>query len=403
MRERREALFLAHRMPYPPDKGDKIRSWRLLQRLARHFDVHVAAFVDDPDDFRHRAVLEGVAASVTLARLDRRFATARSAGGFITGEALSLGYYRDRDMRSRVAALRARPLAVEVAFSSTMAQYLGLPHGTASAPRVVDLCDADSEKWRSYARRKSFPMSSVYEREGRLLACAERDIINAADAAFAVSPAEAAVLQSIDAVARVVDWVGNGVDTDYFTPGGARPADAGGDVVFTGAMDYWANVDAVSWFAREAWPLVRARRPDATFAIVGARPTLAVEALAAVPGVIVTGRVDDVRPYLLRAKAAVAPLRVARGVQNKVLEAMAAGVPVVATTDAAEGLDAEAGRHYLSADEPKDFADAVVGLLGDGGASRKIADAARELVVCSFGWDARLDRFDAVLGRVGAL
>ncbi len=406
MSARRPALFIAHRIPYPPDKGDKIRSWRLFLRLSERFDVHLAAFVDDPDDLRHKEHLEARAESVSLVPLGRRAATLRSAAGFLTGEPLSMPYYRDAAMRRAVAAARAFAPAVEVAFSSTSAQYLGLGrrvNGARNAPRVVDLCDADSAKWRAYATDRRLPMRWVYAREAEKLAAAEADIINEADAAFAVSKEEARVLQRLPGVGAEVDWVMNGVDTDYFAPGAAEAARDGCDVVFTGAMDYRANVDAAVWFAKKVWPRVRAGAPGATFAIVGARPAPEVAALNGRHGVRVTGRVPDVRPYLAAAKVAVAPMRIARGLQNKVMEAMAAGLPVVATPAAAEGLTALPGEHYRSAERPPAFADAVLRLLRRSDEAAALAEAGRRLMASDYGWDARLKRFDAILDRVGAL
>ncbi|MEO1014171.1 MAG: TIGR03087 family PEP-CTERM/XrtA system glycosyltransferase [Pseudomonadota bacterium] len=408
MSGRREALFVAHRIPYPPDKGDKIRSWRLFQRLKAHFDVRLCAFVDDPDDFQHKAFLEAEAASVALVPLNRRAATVRSASGFLTGEPLSMPYYRDARLRRAVEDARARPLAVEVAFSSTTAQYLALGRGgrrgrNGGAPRIVDLCDADSEKWRAYAKERRFPMNAVYAREADQLALAEADIINEADAAFAASPAEAKLLAGLPGVGGEVDWVSNGVDADYFVPGATAAARDGGDVVFTGAMDYRANVDAALWFAERVWPRVRAKAPDATLAIVGARPAVEVTALDGRDGVCVTGRVPDVRPYLERARVAIAPMRIARGLQNKVMEAMAAERPVVATPAAAEGLAVAPGEHYRSAATPVAFAEAVVRLLSNADEASALAAAGRRLMVEEYSWAARLRRFDAILARVGAL
>ncbi|MEQ8934561.1 MAG: TIGR03087 family PEP-CTERM/XrtA system glycosyltransferase, partial [Amphiplicatus sp.] len=315
MSARREILFLSHRIPYPPDKGDKIRSWRLVEHLAKRFRVHLAAFVDDRADFAHEAVLAGVCESVFLAPLDPFAAKARSAAGFVTGEPLSFPYFRDARMRRHAHALRQRDLAAEFVFSSSMAPYV--EPAKERRPRLVDLCDADAEKWRQYAAETDGPMRAVYAREATRLAAAETAIINSVDAAFAISPAEAAVFNARPGAERMCDWFGNGVDAEHFRPQAERAApQPSADVVFTGAMDYRANIDAVRWFAGEVWPIVRSKAPQARFAVVGARPARAVKALDGRDGVFVTGRVEDVRPYIQHASAAVAPLRVARGVQN---------------------------------------------------------------------------------------
>jgi sugar transferase (PEP-CTERM/EpsH1 system associated) len=397
MNARPEVLFLAHRIPYPPDKGDKIRSWRILEALARRFDTHLAAFVDDPDDFQHRSFLEGVCASVVLCPLTPSAARFRSAFGLLADEPLSFAYYRDRAMAKAVARLRSRPLAAEIVFSSAMAPYVSAPAGR---PRLIDLCDADSEKWRQYAADTRGPMRFVYAREARTLAAQETRMIDWADAAFAASAAEADVLNKRGGAKQAL-WFGNGVDADYFSPdaGAPRPPQVA-DVVFVGAMDYRANVDAVTWFVNEVWPLVRAGAPDAKFTIVGARPALQVQALAEKSGVFVTGRVPDVRPFLRHARAVVAPLRVARGVQNKVLEAMAAGRPVVATSAAAEGVDVEPDQHFLRADDSRSFADAVLKLLGDPALVDSLGARARGRMIERHTWPAQMARFEEALDRV---
>jgi sugar transferase (PEP-CTERM/EpsH1 system associated) len=391
------ALYLAHRIPYPPNKGDKIRSWRTLQHLAARFRVHLCAFVDDAADFQHEDHLRGVCESVALVPLDRRVATLKSAVGLVTGEPLTMPYYRDVRMKAAVVAARAHTPAVEIAFSSSMAQYLARKAG---APRIVDLCDADSAKWTEYGRRKGWPMSAVYAREGRLLAKAETSIINWAEAAFAVSEEEADLLGSRDGAVNKVFWFGNGVDVDFFKP--AATSAERFDVVFVGAMDYWANVDAVCWFVREIWPVIRGERERATFAVVGSNPAREVAALDRRDGVKVTGRVDDVRPYVAGAGVVVAPMRIARGVQNKVLEAMAMGKAVVTTPAGLEGIDAAMGEEAVAVAAPESFAREVLRLLDDRGAAEKIGGAARSRIVADYQWPAQLSRLDAAIERLMA-
>lgn len=389
-------LYLAHRVPYPPDKGDKIRTWKTLEHLARSFRVHLAAFVDDPEDFRHEAHLKSVCESVALVPLDKRRATLRGAAGFVSGEPLTMPYYRDRRVSAAVAKARAAGLSAEIAFSSSMAQYI---RQRSNAPRIVDLCDADSAKWLEYARRKTWPMSAIYEREGALLAKAESAIINWADATFAISEEEADLLGSRDEARKEVLWFCNGVDAQLFAPQSVAAGERF-TAVFVGAMDYWANVDAVLWFVREIWPQVRAASPDATFAIVGSNPVKDVHALAGADGVSVTGRVLDVRPYLEGAALVVAPMRIARGVQNKVLEAMAMGKAVVATPAGLEGIDASIGIEAIAAASGDAFAREVIELAGDARLARKIGSAARARILSDYQWPLQLARFDAALERL---
>ncbi len=401
----RELLFLAHRIPYPPDKGDKIRSWNFLRFLAERYRVHLGAAVDDADDFKHLAALKAICADVCLAPLNPLMARIGSLRGLAQGLPLSLPYYRNaRLLAWSRAVLERRPERVFV-FSSPMAQYA---EGAAAraARRVIDFVDVDSEKWREYAERKSWPARLIYAREADQLLAYERRIAAEFDASLFVSAAEAALFRRLapEAAPRVTH-VDNGVDTAYFSPERAydNPLAPGGPaLVFTGQMDYWPNVDAVVFFAREALPAIRAQAGDVRFVIVGSRPSPEVLALAAIPGVVVTGRVPDVRPYLAHAAAAVVPLRIARGVQNKLLEAMAMGRPVIASRRALAGVGEDAGRHVLAADSAAEMAAAALSLLR-GGQGRLFGPSARAFVVERFTWRTHVRRLEAILEGEDAL
>src|SRR5512135_174358 len=343
-------LFLVHRIPFPPNKGDKIRSFHLLRHLSAHHEIHLGAFVDDPDDWQYQDALTPYCASIKLLPLHPRRAKLASLSGLLTGEALTLPYYRSRELKRWAAELAGSGKVTRgLAFSSAMAQFM--PAGLAR--RVLDMVDVDSDKWTQYAPTQRWPLSWVYAREGRKLAAWEAQAAQDFDATLLVSRDEAALLQRrVPQASHKIGAFENGVDADYFSPTRDYPNPyraAAQTAVFTGAMDYWPNIDAVSWFAERIFPAVRDAVADAQFAIVGSRPCKAVLALARQPGVVVTGGVADVRPFLAHAACAVAPLRIARGVQNKVLEAMAMGRPVVATAQAAEGIRAEAGRDFILA------------------------------------------------------
>ena len=362
-----ELLFLAHRIPYPPNKGDKIRSYHLLKELARSYRVHLGAFVDDPDDRRYQGKLEALCESVFLADLHPLRARVRSLSGLLHGEALSVPYYFDRRMKAWVDDLLARSSLQRIfVFSSPMSQYVMDIQGR-SMRRIIDFVDVDSDKWRQYAERKSWPASWVYSREGRQLLRYEKAVADRFDASVFVSADEAALFKrQAPEVSACVDFIDNGVDHEYFSPDRDYPDPYTGDrpvLVFIGAMDYWANIDAVSWFARDVFPRIREAVANVQFFIVGARPTEEVLRLAAVPGVTVTGAVADIRPYLAHARAAVAPLRVARGIQNKVLEAMAMAVPVLATTAAMEGIEYDNPAGLQVADDARQFSSMAVQLL----------------------------------------
>lgn len=277
-------------------------------------------------------------------------------------------------------------------FSSPMAQYVD---GIRDARRVIDFCDVDSDKWRQYAEKKSWPMSWVYRHEARSLLDYERRVADQFDASLFVSDPEAELFRTLAPESRAkIGFFNNGVDTDYFSPDRSydNPFEEGEQaLVFTGAMDYWPNVDAVKWFASEVLPRVLEAVPQARFYIVGARPSPEVQSLAG-DAIVVTGTVPDVRPYLAHCKAAVAPLRIARGIQNKVLEAMAMARPVVASPQAYEGIEAIEGRELLVADAPQDYADAVVGLLRS--PHPAMGRAARASVERRYSWPAHLSTIE---------
>nr|WP_314542792.1 TIGR03087 family PEP-CTERM/XrtA system glycosyltransferase [uncultured Massilia sp.] len=388
-----DLLLLIHRIPYPPNKGDKIRSYHLLKHLARHYRVHLATFVDDPDDWQYVPHVEALCASSHFAGMKPLLARVKSLSALLKNRSLSLEYYRDAGMarwvRDTVAAHKIDRVLV---FSSAMAQYADPYRG---ARRVVDFCDVDSDKWRQYADKKSFPMSWLYRYEADQLLRYERQVARDYDASLFVSAPEADLFRQLapESTAKIGHF-NNGVDTDYFSPeqSYASPYAAGERaLVFTGAMDYWPNVDAVQWFAHEVFPQLRARFADARFYIVGARPAQAVQDLGKLPGVVVTGTVPDVRPYIAHAAVAVAPLRIARGIQNKVLEAMAMATAVVVSPQALEGIEAEPGSELVLAEDANAFVDAVSGLLtGQQDAAAAIGRAARAKVQRRYSWSSNL-------------
>jgi sugar transferase (PEP-CTERM/EpsH1 system associated) len=385
-----DLLLLIHRIPYPPNKGDKIRSYHLLKHLARDYRVHLATFVDDPDDWQHVPTVEKMCASSHFASLNPTLARVRSLGALVKNRSLSLDYYRDQGLERWVdQTVAAHKIDRVLVFSSAMAQYADK---YPNARRVVDFCDVDSDKWRQYADKKAWPMSWLYRHEARQLLSYERRVARDYDASLFVSAPEADLFRQLapESDARI-GFFSNGVDTDYFSPEAAGPSpfkDGEQAIVFTGAMDYWPNVDAVQWFAQDVMPLLRARFPELRFYIVGARPAPAVLELGKQPNIVVTGTVPDVRPYIRHARAAVAPLRIARGIQNKVLEAMAMATPVVVSPQALEGIEAEPGRELVLAQDAPGFVEAVAALLARG--DNDMGLAARARVERKYSWPSNL-------------
>lgn len=387
-------LYLVHRMPYPPDKGDKVRSYHLLRHLLQRHEVYLGTFVDDPQDEQHIDTLREWCADVHVQRLQPLAAKLRSLPALATGSSLTERYYRDAALADWVRrTVAAQGIRTAVVFSSSMAPYVeNLP----GLRLLVDFVDVDSAKWAEYAQARPWPMSWLYRREGERLLAAERRIAARAARGFFVTEAETQLFTRLaPECAGKVEPACNGVDAHFFSPDPARPSPfrpGERPVVFTGAMDYWPNVDAVSWFAREVLPVLRRHHPGLRLHIVGRSPAPAVQALAG-EAVNVTGTVPDVRPFLQHAAVVVAPLRLARGIQNKVLEAMAMQRPVVASRTCAEPIGAPADT-LLVAQGVEQQVRQIERLLADPSQAARIGERARQEVQERFSWSAHLSAID---------
>ena len=384
-----EVLFLAHRIPYPPNRGDKIRSWHVLREIAQFARVHLACFADDEEDAAHLTGLRAALGDrLGNAHVEVRTTSRASAAlqALRSGQPMSLTAFASEEMQTFV---RSKLPGVDAiyAFSGQMAQFV--PAG--ARPRfVMDFVDVDSAKFADYAEEARGPMRLVYAREAKRLAVFEAEVSARADTSLFVSEAEAALFRRRTGLPSIAA-LANGIDSDFFDPAASFPRltreerGEGPLLLFTGQMDYRPNVDAVRWFAGEVLPLL----PGARFVIAGRNPAPEVTALAG-PRVTVTGSVKDMRSWLAAADIVVAPLRIARGVQNKVLEAMAMARPVVASSAAFEGIEAEGGRHLLVEDGADAMAQAITSILGDPARAAELGRAARDLVATTYRWEARL-------------
>jgi sugar transferase (PEP-CTERM/EpsH1 system associated) len=389
-----DLLFLCQRLPYPPNKGEKIRAFHELKFLSKQYDVHLGCLVDDPADLAHIDALRPLCRDIHAAPIDPKWAKLTCLTGLLTNEGLSVTFFRDRSLQAWVDKVlaRTRPDIVFV-YSSNMAPYV-----LGKARRLIaDIVDVDSEKWRALAETAKGPMRHVYRREWRKIAALEAQLVHASERTLLVSNAEAALLRRLvpDGANRI-QGVSNGVDHRYFDPTGFTGPQQGDapEFVFTGTMDYPPNADAVAWFANAILPLIRQVEPDARFTVAGANPSRETQGLADLGGVTVTGRVPDIRPFLARCTAAVAPMRIARGIQNKVLEAMAMARPVVLTSGALEGIDAIPGQDVLLADTEQDFANACLGAIQ--GLHPGIGASARGRIVRDYDWDTCLAALDTL-------
>lgn len=396
-----DILFLAHRIPFPPDRGDKIRSWHILRHLAGLGRIHLACFADDEADAAHlpalRAALGGALgeAHVEIRRTGKAAAGVRA---LVEGKPVSLTLFDSAELRAFVARLlKTGRIGTIFAFSGQMAQFVPDP---CPARFVMDFVDMDSAKFASYAEEESGPMRWVHRREAEKLFAFERATAARADTSLFVSEAEAALFRARTGLPGIAA-LSNGIDLEAFdpradfTPLDAAEAGQGPLLLFTGQMDYPPNVDAVRWFAQQVLPHVPGR-----FVIAGRNPTAEVRALAG-PRVHVTGAVPDMRAWLAAADLVVAPLRIARGIQNKVLEAMAMARPVVASPEAFEGIEAEPGRDLIVTDSAEAMASAVNDLLAAPAAAARLGKSARKLVERSYSWDSRLAPLAGIVAPQG--
>jgi sugar transferase (PEP-CTERM/EpsH1 system associated) len=394
-----EIIFLAHRLPFPPDRGDKIRSHHVLKTLARLAPVHVGCLAETTTDFTHLAELEALAASWSMPRRSRPLALA-GLEALWRGEPVSLAAFRSAELARWVErTLAEREIAALYVFSGQMGQYVPADY---RGRLVVDLVDVDSAKFEAYGRAGTGPRAWIDRREGRLLLEVEARLVSRADTTLLVSEAEAELLRSRVPFAADIRALRNGIDCAAFDPAQVLPhpelrATEGPHVVFTGQMDYAPNVAAVQRFAKAILPQVRATFPSAQFHIVGRAPTAQVLALAQQPGVRVWGEVPDVKPFLAAADLVTAPLTIARGVQNKVLEAMAMERCVLLTPEAATGIEARHGEHFAVAASDAELAVQANTLLGKPEDRRIIGRAARQCVLDGMSWPAMLRGLQPIL------
>lgn len=382
-------LFLCHRIPFPPNKGDKIRSFNILKKLSEHYEVHLGCFIDDAFDKQYTTSLNKYCASVFHLDQHKTLSKIKGLTGFLTNKPITLPYYYDKRMQHWVNKTCAEQKISKVfVYSSSMAQYIQADKYQ-HLERVIDFVDVDSDKWRQYAEKKTGIAKWFFNREYRLLAKEEQQICQQFTYSLFVSPDEASLFEDLQPKdqAEKIHGLLNGVDVDFFNPDNNFSQE---DLVpstpfisFTGAMDYWANIDAVMWFVDEVWPIILSHQPDAVFCIVGGNPSNEVKDLAKKHrNIVVTGRVHDVRPFITQAHCVVAPLQIARGIQNKVLEAMSLNKPIVVTTMAMEGINAEQGEGVIITDDKNTYADSCLSLLST--PSKPIKN--REWVLAHFTW-----------------
>jgi sugar transferase (PEP-CTERM/EpsH1 system associated) len=386
-------LFLTHRLPYAPNRGDRLRAFYMLEAMSTFAKVDLVSFVQTAEEARHAKELRDKTDRIVTIKTPRARNMFRGLGTLITSRPLTHTLLAAPEMQERITDVvsGAQPDVV-LAYCSGMARF-AMTEPLAEYPFVLDLVDVDSEKWRALAQIASPPKRLIYQREAECLEEFEARAANQSEATIVVNERERDALAALAPSANI-HVVPNGVDLDRLTVPSLRKDRP--RVVFCGVMNYGPNEQGAIWMAREVWPYVRQARPDAELYLVGADPTPAVRALQSQDlGVTVTGTVPDVRPYLWDSTVAVAPLLTARGVQNKALEAIATGLPCVVTPVVASGLPAEAMPACRVAGTPQAFAATVVDLLNRTAAERKTIVQAAKLEPLS--WKTRLHSLQRIL------
>ncbi|HEY2908713.1 MAG TPA: TIGR03087 family PEP-CTERM/XrtA system glycosyltransferase [Gemmataceae bacterium] len=382
-------LYLTHRVPFPPDKGDRIRNYHVLRQLARRHCVWLACLADEPIANETSVELNRLCERVTVVPVSPG-RWLRAGTSLLRGHSISEGAFAERGLRQAIRAwTQETHFAAALVSASSLAPYLRMPE-LAAVPKLVDLVDVDSQKWSDFADYARGPKRWLYRLESRRVRKLERDFPKWTRAVAVVSQAEADVFDAF-AGTGAATVAANGVDLDYFSISRESKTSAHPSCVFVGAMDYWPNVDGAVWFAREVWPRLRVQLPDAEFRIVGRKPTPEVQRLTEIPGVQVIGSTPDVRSFVAEASVVVVPLRLARGIQNKVLEAMAMGKAVVAAPPALAALKTEPGTHLLEAESPEEWIEALTGLFTNPQRRRELGLAARQYVKRHHHWETCLE------------
>lgn len=392
-------LFIAHRIPFPPNKGDKIRSFHILQFLSSRYTIDIAFLVDDINDLQYLDELKPFASSIFYDVIPPTKKITAALSAFAQHTPISIPYFYSKKLQQSLDShLSGNIPSCIFCFSSPTAEYVFRSQYAdqlqLSSRMIMDLIDLDSLKWSQYAQHTNPFMAQIYHREARLLARYEEKIAQQFDALLLVTEAEKQLCPPV--LQEKVTVVSNGVDLVKFAPQTKKKSNNGPVLVFTGAMDYWPNIDAVIWFSREIFPLVLAAEPSAHFFIVGSNPKHDVLALGKEKNITVTGFVEDVRDYIATADVCVAPLRIARGIQNKVLEAMAMGKAVVATPEAVEGICTNCSQNVMIADSVQKFSNAVIYLLKFKNKRYRLGITARKNLEIHYSWENNLQKIDSL-------
>jgi sugar transferase (PEP-CTERM/EpsH1 system associated) len=387
-------LYLCHRFPYPPKRGGKIRPFNMIRHLARSHEVVVCSLARSAQEAEEAQGIAPYCHAFHVQRVNDAIQSLRMVATLPTHITASTSYFHSPALQQAIdRQIAGKRFDLIFVHCSSVAHYV---RRLRSVPRILDFGDMDSQKWLEYSNYKPFPLSLGYAWEGHRLAAYERSLAREFDLCTATTRAEWETLESYG-TGVASDWFPNGVDNEFFAPDGA-----GYDpdtIAFVGRMDYYPNQQCMFRFCRDVLPILKDRRRALKLMIIGADPSAKVRRLGEMDGVTVTGSVPDVRDYVRHAALTIAPLTIARGTQNKILESMALGVPVVASRAAAGGVDARPGEHLLVADTPQEQAEAIESLLGDRARRERFALAGRARVVSNHSWLQSMQRLDRIIDR----
>lgn len=414
-------LYLAHRIPFPPNKGDKIRSFNEIKYLSKNHEIHLCCLVDNPKDLQYGNDLKKYCKTVNTVSINPKLAKLKSLIHIFSFKPLSIPYFYSQNLQKKINHLLSDiNFDCILCFSSSMAEYIFLSKffnikiqnfSNTNPCLIMDFCDVDSNKWHQYSKSSMFPFSYIYKLESHRLSNYETRIAENFDHSIFISEKEVDIFQKKNPHINNINFISNGVNSDYFNPEKSYSINIKSDstsidlsknnfptLLFTGAMDYHANIEGVVWFCEEIFPKIKTIIPEVLFYIVGSNPTFKIQRLQSENSIVVTGYVEDIRPYYQLADVCVIPLRVGQGVQNKVLEAMAMGKATITTSKAIEGINVIPGEHLLVENKPETFSQIVLMLLKDKLYRKQLGIRARQFVKDNYNWDANMEKFEEFLG-----
>ena len=380
-------LFVSHKMPYPPDKGEKIRAYNELKYLCRFFEVHLCSFVEDQKDLKGAKELKKICKSVDAISLSKSVKRLKALLAILSKKPISIEVFYSKTLQ-RVIKRKIRHENFDVAFcfSSSSAKYDFL-----NTKIITDFVDVDSQKWFQYSKKTKGFMSWLYKREEIKVFEYEKKVFKKSDISLFVSEKEKESFVKKIKTDKNIYVVPNGVDFNHFKPQKKHKNNEKDNfnLLFTGNMDYFANEDGVLWFVKKVMPLLRKKCPKIKLYVVGSNPSKRLRTLK-LEDVVITGYVDDIKEFYDLSAVFVAPLRIAQGVQNKILEAMSMEKPVVATLKAYEGLEAIPYKEILLAQNEVQFAEIITYLLFNPDKRKRIGENARRYVLKKHNWDKNM-------------